>query len=54
MERPLSRPQSPISAANPNPVSVDTPRRQPNRVTTGVSIESAASASIARSSRSRR
>ena len=32
MERPVSRSQSPISAANPNAVSVETPRRQPSRV----------------------
>ena len=36
MERPVSRPQSPLSAARPNAVSVATPRRQPNRVTTRV------------------
>ena len=36
MERPVNRCQSPISTANPNAVSVETPRRQPSRVTTGV------------------
>ena len=36
----MSRPQSTISATNPNAVSVETRRRHPSRVTTGVSIES--------------
>ncbi len=33
---PVNRCQSPISTASPNPVRVDTPRRQHNRRTTGV------------------
>jgi hypothetical protein len=49
-----SRDQSPISTANPNAVSVETPRRQPSRVTTGVNCDSAAIAVIASSRRSRR
>ncbi len=52
--RPESRCQSPISTARANAVSVETPRRQPNRRTTGVRSQSAAIASIASSSRSRR
>ena len=36
MERPVNRCQSPISTANPNAVSVATPRMQPSRCTTGV------------------
>ena len=35
-KRPVRRCQSPISTANPNAVSVDTPRRHPSRVTTAV------------------
>jgi len=33
---PLNRVQSPISVANPNPVKMEMPRRQPSRRTTGV------------------
>ena len=33
---PVNRSQSPISTAKPNAVSVETPRRQPSRRTTGV------------------
>ena len=47
MVRPVRRCQSPISTANPNAVSVDTPRTQPNRCTTAVNYESAASVVIA-------
>jgi len=54
MLRPVNRRQSPISTANPNAVSVDTPRRHPNRVTTAVNGLSAAIAAITLSSRSRR
>jgi hypothetical protein len=35
MLEPVNRCQSPISTASPNTVSVDTPRRQPTRSTTG-------------------
>ena len=41
MERPVSRCQSPISVASPNAVSVETPRRHPNRVTTGQDFRAA-------------
>ena len=54
MLRPVNRCQSPTSTASPNAVSVDTPRRQHSRVTTGVHSRSAAIAAIALSSRSRR
>jgi hypothetical protein len=42
IERPSRRCQSPISTANPNAVNVDTPRRHPSRVTTGVNMLSPA------------
>jgi hypothetical protein len=42
IERPLRRCQSPISTANPNAVNVETPRRHPSWVTTGVNTQSAA------------
>ncbi len=42
MERPVRRCQSPISTASPKAVSVEMPRMQPSRLTTGVKIESAA------------
>ena len=51
---PVNRCQSPISTARANAVSVETPRRQPSRRTTGVNSLSAAIAAIAASSRSRR
>ena len=51
---PVNRCQSPISTASANPVSVETPRRQPSRRTTGVNSLSAAISVIAASSRSRR
>jgi hypothetical protein len=51
---PVSRCQSPISTASPNAVSVEIPRTQPSRFTTGVKEESAAITAIALSSRSRR
>ena len=54
MVPPVNRCQSPISTASPNPVRVDTPRRQHNRRTTGVNSLLAAISVIARSSRSRR
>ena len=49
-----SRVQSPISTARANPVSVETPRRQQSRSTTGVNSLPAAMSAIPRSSRSRR
>ena len=54
MLEPVNRCQSPISTANPNPVRVDTPRRQHNRRTTGVYSLWKAISVIAASSRSRR
>ena len=57
MLRPVSRSAGqpvPVSTASPNAVKVETPRRQPNLVTTGVNSRSAASSSIAASSRARR
>ena len=39
---PVKRFQSPISTANANPVSAETPRRQPSRLTIGVKDEEAA------------
>ena len=42
MVAPVNRCQSPISTASANPVSVETPRRQPSRRTTGVNSLSAA------------
>ena len=51
---PVNRCQSPISTARPNAVSVEIPRRQPSRTTTGVNSLFAAIAAIASSSRSRR
>jgi len=50
----VNRDQSPTSTASPNPVSVDTPRRQDSRLTTGEKAGSAASSTIDVSSRSRR
>ncbi len=46
--------QSPISTASANAVSVETPRKHPNRRTTGVNGESAAIATNAASRCSRR
>lgn len=43
---PVRRDQSPISTANPNPVRVEIPVRQPSRATTAVNSESAAIAVI--------
>lgn len=49
----MNRRQSPISVASPNAVSVDTPRRQPSRPTTGTNGGVAAISMIAPSSRAR-
>ena len=54
MLAPVRRCQSPISTARANPVSVEIPRRHPNRVVTSVNSEFAAIAVISRSSRSLR
>ncbi len=51
---PVKRCQSPISTASANAVSVETPRRQLSRRTTGVNSLSAAIPAIAVSSLSRR
>ena len=51
---PVNRCQSPISTANANAVSTETPRRHASRRTTGVNSQSAAIAVIFSSSRSRR
>jgi len=51
---PVNRCQSPISTARPNPVNVQTPRRQPSLATTGDHAGSAAMVRIALSNQSRR
>ena len=51
---PVNRPQSPISTANANPVSVLTPRKHPSRCTIGVHSTQRPWPSIAASRRSRR
>jgi len=54
MVLPVNRVQSPTSTASPNAVNVDTPRRHHSRDTIGAQAGSAASSTIALSSRSRR
>ena len=49
----VKRCQSVISTANANPVSVEIPRKQPSRFTSGVNGESSAIVVMALSSRSR-
>lgn len=54
MVLPVNLCQSPISTASPNPVNVETPRRQHNRSTIGVFSDCSAIVSISASRQSRR